>query len=61
MKKNAELMADITALMELAVLEENPLRALGYLEQARKLMQDLYYQLWMRYHNSGTVHTKVPE
>jgi hypothetical protein len=51
MKKLAE---ELVQLIELSVKEPNPARALGHLETAKIVLQDLYYDLWLKYHQSGT-------
>ena len=51
---NQELVTEITFLLSDAVIEPDATRALGKVEAAKKLMQDLYYNLWLVYHQSGT-------
>ena len=51
---NSEMANEIKAMVDMSVQEADPTRALGYMEAARRMSQDLYYSLWMAYHVSGT-------
>lgn len=51
---NQDLVEDIDTFLREAVAEKDPTRALGKVEAAKPLMQQLYYNLWRVYHQSGT-------
>jgi hypothetical protein len=48
------LVTEIKQLVDLSVSESNTTRALGHVEKAKELLQELYYDLWLKYHQSGT-------
>jgi hypothetical protein len=49
-----KLAKKLVELIDLSDKEPNPARALGHLESAKKVLQDLYYVAWLKYHQSGT-------
>ena len=48
MKK--QLKRDLMHLLDDAIHEDNPVRALGKMEDAKKLFEKIHYEIWMDYH-----------
>ncbi len=54
MQNKNQIVKEINALLDEAICTDDPARALGKVEMSKRLLQDLYYQLWMVYHRLGT-------
>ena len=48
MKK--QLKKDLMHLLDDAIHEDNPVRALGKMEDAKRLFEKIHYEVWMDYH-----------
>ena len=45
-----KIVEEINEQLELSIKEFNTSKALVYVEMARKLVQQLYYDLWIKHH-----------
>jgi hypothetical protein len=46
------LVDQIKLLLDSSIKEKDPTRALGHIEDIKELVQKLYYNLWLKYHQS---------